>query len=96
MSTRPARFDLKVLLSLIALFAATWLLWAAPIVYPIKSFVMMRHELGRAIAALITGRQVVGIQIYPEEGGVTFTRGGWPFIILSAGYLGSLRAGATG
>lgn len=43
----------------------------------------------------MTGGQVVGIQIYPEEGGVTFTRGGWLFVILSAGYLGSLVAGSV-
>jgi len=92
---RLASFDLKSLLILIVLFAATWLLWDTPLVYPIKIFVVMLHELGHAIAALVTGGQVVGIQIFPEEGGVTFTRGGWPFIILSAGYLGSLLAGSV-
>ncbi len=88
-------FDFKALLILIALFAATWLLWDTPLVYPIKIFVVMLHELGHAIAALVTGGQVVAIQIFPEEGGVTFTRGGWPFVILSAGYLGSLLAGSA-
>lgn len=95
MRQRLASFDLKSLLILIVLFAATWLLWDTPLVYPIKIFVVMLHELGHAIAALVTGGQVVGIQIFPEEGGVTFTRGGWPFIILSAGYLGSLLAGSV-
>lgn len=95
MRQRLASFDLKSLLILIVLFAATWLLWDTPLVYPIKIFVVMLHELGHAIAALVTGGQVVGIQIFPEEGGVTFTRGGWPFVILSAGYLGSLLAGSV-
>ena len=94
MRQRVASFDLKALLILAALFAATWLLWDTPLVYPIKIFVVMLHELGHALAALLTGGQVVGIQIFPEEGGVTFTRGGWPFVILSAGYLGSLLAGS--
>ncbi len=87
--------DFKAALILAALFLATWLLWDTPIVYPIKIFVVMVHELGHAITALGTGGQVVGIQIYPEAGGVTFTRGGWPFVILSAGYLGSLLAGSV-
>jgi hypothetical protein len=89
------RIDFKALLILAALFAATWLLWDTPLVYPIKIFVVMLHELGHAIAALLTGGQVVSIQIFPEEGGVTLTRGGWPFVILSAGYLGSLLAGSV-
>ena len=29
-----------------------------------------------------------------DEGGVCLTRGGWPFLILNAGYLGSLLWGA--
>ncbi len=94
MLKRPDHFDLRSLLILAALFVATWLLWDTPLVYPIKIFVVMLHELGHALAALLTGGQVVGIQIFPEEGGVTFTRGGWPFVILSAGYLGSLLAGS--
>ena len=46
MDTRPDRIDLKALLSLAALFAATWLLWDTPLVYPIKIFVIMLHEDG--------------------------------------------------
>ena len=92
---RVSHFDFKALFILAALFAATWLLWDTPLVYPIKIFVVMLHELGHAIAALVTGGQVVSIQIFAEEGGVTFTRGGWPFVILSAGYLGSLLAGSA-
>lgn len=90
---RSTRIDFKAAFLLAALFVATWLLWDTPIVYPIKIFAVMLHELGHTIAALLTGGQVVGIQTFPEEGGVTFTRGGWPFVILSAGYLGSLPAG---
>jgi hypothetical protein len=92
---RYERIDFKAALILAALFIAAWLLWDTPVVYPIKIFVVCLHELGHAMAALLTGGQVIGIQIFPEEGGVTFTRGGWPFVILSAGYLGSLLAGGA-
>lgn len=91
----PGRTNFKTVISLAALFVAVWLLWDTPIVYPIKIFVVMLHELGHAVAALLTGGQVVGIQIFPDEGGLTTTRGGWPFVILSAGYLGSLLAGGV-
>jgi hypothetical protein len=87
--------DVKAVLILAALFIAVWVLWDTPIVYPIKIFVVCLHELGHALAALLTGGQVVSIQIFPEEGGLTTTRGGWPFIILSAGYVGSMLFGGA-
>jgi hypothetical protein len=80
---------------LTVMFIAVWVLWDTPIVYPIKIFVVCLHELGHALAALLTGGQVVSIQLFPEEGGLTTTRGGWSFIILSAGYVGSLVAGGV-
>jgi hypothetical protein len=36
----------------------------------------------------------VSIGLSFDEGGVCLTRGGWPFLILNAGYLGSLLWGA--
>ncbi len=88
-----SRIDVKAGLILAALFVAVWILWDTPIVYPVKIFVVCLHELGHALAALLTGGQVISIQLYPEEGGLTLTRGGWPFIIASAGYLGSMLFG---
>ncbi len=90
-----SRFDVKAGLILAALFVAVWLLWDTPVVYPVKIFVVCLHELGHALAALLTGGQVVSIQLYPEEGGLTLTRGGWPFVIVSAGYLGSVLFGGV-
>ncbi len=87
--------NVKAVLILAALFVAVWVLWDTPIVYPVKIFVVCLHELGHALAALLTGGQVVSIQIFPEEGGLTTTRGGWPFIILSAGYVGSMVFGGA-
>ena len=95
MTSTRSHLDLKAALILTALFVAVWALWDTPFVYPIKIFVVVLHELGHAVAALVTGGQVVSIQIFPAEGGVTFTRGGWPFVILSAGYLGSMLAGGV-
>jgi hypothetical protein len=91
--TLQSRLDVKAGLILAALFVAVWILWDTPVVYPLKIFVVWLHELGHALAALLTGGQVVSIQLFPEEGGLTTTRGGWPFVILSAGYLGSMFFG---
>lgn len=95
MMSAQSRIDFKAVIILAAMFVAVWLLWNTPFVYPIKIFVVCLHELGHAVAALVTGGQVVSIQIFPEEGGLTTTRGGWPFVILSAGYLGSMLAGGV-
>ena len=92
MTTRQ-QLDVKAGVLLAALFVAVWVLWDTPVVYPVKIFVVGLHELAHALAALLTGGQVLSIQIFPDEGGLTTTRGGWPFVITSAGYVGSLLLG---
>ncbi len=88
--TRPKR---RLLLPL-ALGVAFVLLFDSPVVYPFRIFVVFLHEVSHGLAALLTGGHVVSIAISPDEGGVCLTRGGWPFLILNAGYLGSLLFGA--
>ncbi len=70
------------------------LLFDSPVVYPFRLFVVFLHEAGHATAALLTGGRVVSIALSPDEGGVCVTRGGVPFVVLNAGYLGSLLFGA--
>lgn len=78
----------------LALAAAVLLLWDTPLVYPFRLFVVLLHEVSHGIAAVATGGRVVSIGLTADEGGVCVTRGGWPFLILNAGYLGSLLWGA--
>jgi hypothetical protein len=73
-----------------AFFVALWLLWPTPVVYPLKIFVVLLHETSHALAALATGGRVDRIVLSMDEGGATYVRGGSPFLMLSAGYLGSL------
>lgn len=78
----------------LAVFAVLlWLLWPTPVVLPLKVFVVLLHEVSHALAALGTGGSVERIVVHANEGGATYTRGGSPFLILSAGYLGSLLWG---
>lgn len=73
--------------------AALWLLWPTVAVYPLKVFVVFLHELSHAIAAVATGGRVEAITLDWREGGATWVEGGNAFVMLSAGYLGSLLWG---
>jgi len=75
-------------------FGALWLLWDTALVYPLKIFVVLLHEVSHAVAAVATGGAVERITLDPNQGGATYTMGGSSFVTLSAGYLGSLVWGA--
>ncbi len=75
-------------------FVAVWYLWYTPVIYPLKIFVVLLHEVSHAVALLATGGSVHHITLDPAQGGATLGSGGWPFVTLSAGYLGSLAFGA--
>jgi hypothetical protein len=76
-----------------AYFLALWVLWPTMFVYPLKIFVVFLHELSHAVAGVATGGRVESITLDPNQGGATYVRGGNGFIMLSAGYLGSLLWG---
>ncbi len=71
-------------------FGALWLLWDTPVVYPLKIFVVLLHEVSHAVAAVVTGGHVDRIVLDPYQGGAAYVAGGNAFVTLSAGYLGSL------
>lgn len=73
---------------------AALLLWSTPVVLPLKIFVVFLHELSHGLAALVTGGSIDSIEFNVDQGGLCVTRGGSRFLILSAGYLGSMAFGA--
>lgn len=77
-----------------ALGVGVYLLWATPFVYPLKIFTVFLHELSHGLAAVLTGGSIERIELTADQGGVCYTRGGWRFVVVSAGYLGSLLFGA--
>jgi hypothetical protein len=81
--------------TLALLAVAVALLWSTWVVWPLKVLVVFFHEMGHGLAAVLTGGSVEEIQLVEREGGLAVTRGGNRFLILSAGYLGSLVAGGT-
>jgi hypothetical protein len=87
------RRRLTFVAGLAAYLVVLWLLWPTLFVYPLKIFVVFLHELSHALAAVGTGGEVASISLDPREGGITWVRGGNQFVMLSAGYLGSLLWG---
>ena len=85
---------LRFLAGFAVYFGAVWFLWDTPLVYPLKIFVVLLHEVSHALAAVATGGAVSRILLDPNQGGATYTLGGNAFLTLSAGYLGSLAWGA--
>ncbi|MDN3651296.1 M50 family metallopeptidase [Thalassotalea ponticola] len=47
------------------------------------------HEISHGLAALVSGGQIVQIQLFPNGAGLCTTRGGNPFLISVSGYLGA-------
>ena len=90
MKSLPRRLVLPLGLAALAL-----LFWDTFVVYPFRLFVVFLHEASHGLAAVLTGGRIVSIGLSFDEGGVCLTRGGWPFLILNAGYLGSLLWGAV-
>jgi hypothetical protein len=93
MKTRTKR-QAAMIAGFVVYFAALWYLWYTPVVYPLKIFVVLLHEVSHAVALVLTGGQVESITLNPMQGGATYGRGGIPLVTLSAGYLGSLGFGA--
>ncbi|QFT30055.1 hypothetical protein FIV00_06205 [Labrenzia sp. THAF82] len=79
---------------LILIMVVLFLLWNTPLVIPLKILIVFLHELSHAIAAILTGGTVLDLSLSPNQGGHVISSGGSRFIILSAGYLGSLILGA--
>ncbi len=68
--------------------------WNTPIIYPVKLFVVMLHELSHGLMAELFGGDIINIQIDPRIGGYCQYTVPDSFIgrifIASAGYLGSI------
>ena len=90
-----ARRKLTFLAGFAVYFAALWLLWDTPAIYPLKIFVVMLHEISHGIASLATGGTIDKIVLDPQQGGACHCGGGNAFLTLSAGYLGSLLWGVA-
>ncbi len=93
-ATRP-RFGIIIALVILSLFLGHFPVCDL-ILAPVNTFVTAVHEMGHAVACLATGGNVSGMTIVSDSeghGGLTFCRGGIPFIYSQAGYLGAALFG---
>lgn len=77
----------------IVLIVAAIVCWQYPALLPVKLLVVLLHELSHGLMALATGGEVHGLYITMQETGACRTSGGNAFLIISAGYLGSMFFG---
>ncbi|MCK4711644.1 MAG: M50 family metallopeptidase, partial [Marinosulfonomonas sp.] len=80
---------------LIAITALVFVLWNTPVILPLKILIVFLHEIAHGLAALLTGGSIESISLSPQQGGLTVTRGGNLFVVMSAGYVGSLLIGVV-
>jgi len=92
---KAARKNVYVACILLGLFVLINAFWHSPVIYPVKVFTVILHELSHGLAAIMTGGRMVRIEVSPELGGLCRTQGGWRFAVLSAGYLGSMFFGCA-
>lgn len=81
-------------LVLLGLSVALVLLWDTPVLLPIKLLTVFFHEFAHAAATWLTGGEVQALEIAANQSGHVVSLGGNRFVILSAGYVGSLLVGA--
>jgi hypothetical protein len=69
--------------------------WDSTFVYPFRILVVFFHEMGHALMTVFTGGEVAELALNHREGGHTLSMGGNRFLILNAGYMGSLLSGVA-
>ena len=91
---KPDGFQFLILASLLTVMLS-FIPGANILVYPFLLFVTFIHEGGHALAALLTGGMVTELSIHRDASGETYSMGGIPLLIASAGYLASAIYGAS-
>ena len=96
--SNDARPQAMTLLVATAISVVLWFIpFAEVLTYPFRLFVTFIHEIGHALAAVVTGNTVMSMSVAPNASGETYTTYGGLFsqvLISSGGYLGAMAFGA--
>ncbi|MEO0598128.1 MAG: M50 family metallopeptidase [Chloroflexota bacterium] len=97
---KPVRKERRRALVITGLaMVVVYILWNIPqldiLLYPLALFTTYVHEAGHAVAALLTGGEVVAFAVNFDGSGYITRRGGWDWLIGPAGYLGAALFGSV-
>lgn len=92
-TTTLTRGEIRDQVAFFLMFGVCVWFWDAWVLWPLKMAVVAVHELGHALMTWITGGSVVGFGVWIDQSGHVESQGGNRFLILNAGYLGSLLFG---
>ena len=86
---------IKEIIILVLIAVVSLFFWDTFILFPVKLIVVFLHESSHALAAILTGGNIIKMDIGLNLGGRSEISGGNTFIIASAGYLGSFLFGSA-
>lgn len=89
--TKIPYFD-KIIITLIVFISI--LFWNSILIFPIKLFVVLLHEISHGIIGIITGGEIKNIEVNLSLGGNCKISGGNSILIAFSGYIGSLIWGS--
>lgn len=99
MTLSQPTLDGKRAAALVFCLAVGIFFWDSPVLWPLKMLVVMIHETGHALAALLVGGEVSRVTLAADQSGSCLSRIPTGFLakvtVYSAGYLGSALAGAA-
>jgi hypothetical protein len=87
-SLRPIRIA-----ALFVCWAVLFLTWGNDLITPLRLLVVVFHELGHAMLAVLSGGTVHSMVIHPDGSGLTLSTGGSRLLVLNGGYVGSIIGG---
>jgi len=90
---KESSLSIRRLAGLAVAVAILWLFWDTRYVYPLRILLTFFHETSHGLAAVLTGGRIDKITIQADGSGLCYTLGGWRWVILPAGYLGSMLWG---
>ncbi len=87
------QINLRQLAIFLVMALGSLLFWLTPVLYPMKILVVFIHETFHVLATVLTGGHVISMVVTPWQSGYVEHMGGRPFLIASAGYVGSALFG---
>lgn len=100
MTAQQLRSIVFIAIGIVAYYFLRTMPFGEFVLYPFRMLATIMHEFGHGAFALLTGGDIMSIQINTDGSGLTWTSGGIRLFIVAGGYIGSaifgnllLRAG---